>query len=87
MESSLAGRRSRWGFPYKVSWYTQVFGDGETPYALYLERGSHTLTLRVNLGQIAPTLRNVEDIVFSLNYPLPQDHHDHRHHPGRVPGL
>ena len=54
-------------FPYKVNWYIQSFGDGNTPYALYLEKGQHTLTLCVNLGEITTTLRHVESVIASLN--------------------
>jgi len=54
-------------FPYGISWQLKVLGDGE-PYEFYLAKGTHKITMEVTLGNIAETLRIVQDSVYKLNY-------------------
>lgn len=54
-------------FPYKLNWYMQTLGDGETPYRVYLEKGPHTLTLEIPAGPMADVLKGLNDNVRNLN--------------------
>lgn len=54
-------------FPYSANWYMKTLGD-ETPYQFYLTKGTHEIKLEVNLGNIAETLRNIDNDVYQLNY-------------------
>ena len=39
------------GFPYGTGWEYYVFGDGESPYYIWLDKGNHTLSLEVTVGE------------------------------------
>lgn len=54
------------GFQYCDDWKNMVFG-GDTPYAIYLEKGKHTLTLQVCLGEMADTLKEIKKSLLVLN--------------------
>jgi ABC-type glycerol-3-phosphate transport system substrate-binding protein len=54
-------------FPYSTEWYMKTLG-GDTPYQFYLTKGTHEIKLEVNLGNIAETLRNIDNDVYQLNY-------------------
>lgn len=54
-------------FNYSTSWETQTFGD-EEPYLFYLEEGKNEISLEVSLGNLAETVRTVEESVFNLNF-------------------
>lgn len=53
-------------FVYGRTWRTHVFGD-DAPYLFHLERGRHTVTLEITLGEMAPLLKRVESNVLELN--------------------
>lgn len=54
-------------FEYSGSWSSTVFEDenGE-PYKIYLEKGSHTLSLTVTMGPIAAVCGELDDLVYEL---------------------
>jgi ABC-type glycerol-3-phosphate transport system substrate-binding protein len=54
-------------FPYSANWYMKTMGD-DTPYQFYLTKGTHEIKLEVNLGDMANTLRNIDNDVYQLNY-------------------
>lgn len=54
-------------FPYHYDWYIQTVGDEDTPYLFYLTAGKHTLTLETVLGDIAASVRAVEESTYRLN--------------------
>lgn len=53
-------------FAYDDKWYTQIFG-GDTPYAFYLEEGTHEIKLQVTAGDLNEVLVEADDILVSLN--------------------
>lgn len=54
-------------FPYDSDWYMKVLGE-EDPYLFYFTKGTHQLTMEVTLGDVAETLRVMEECVYQLNY-------------------
>ena len=52
-------------FPYSAKWEFLKYG-GEDPYYLYLEKGSHTLSLEVTLGAMADYFYRLYGIVEKL---------------------
>lgn len=54
-------------FPYSVSWQSCTLGDGDEPYAIYLTKGTHTLTMTPTTGDIAPLMSRVDSVVDALN--------------------
>lgn len=54
-------------FPYSTDWYMKTLGDS-TPYQFYLTKGTHEIKLEVSLGEVASTLRNIDNDVYQLNY-------------------
>ena len=40
-------------FTYNPQWTTYTFGEGNTPYYVYLEAGDHTLSLTVTMGELS----------------------------------
>lgn len=54
-------------FPYDARWQVKTLGDAE-PFLFPLSRGTHEIALEATLGDMAETLRTVEDAVYSLNY-------------------
>lgn len=54
-------------FKYSTKYYNQVLGNGETPYLVYLEKGENTIRIESCLGALAEVVRNVDDILSSLN--------------------
>ncbi len=57
-----------WIFPYDSGWQCEWFADesGE-PYAIYLEKGVHTLRLTVTLGNYSEIISKAERILEELN--------------------
>ncbi len=60
-------------FDYKTGYQYTVAGrktaDGEMEnYKFYLTAGTHTLSLEACIGELASTYRDVENIVYQLNY-------------------
>ncbi len=56
-------------FPYSLDWAIQEFGAAENgePYLFYLTKGEHELKLEVTLGDIAPSVEELQGIVYELN--------------------
>lgn len=54
-------------FPYGVSWQSATLGGEETPYAIYLTKGTHTLTMTPTTGDMAPLMARVDSVVNDLN--------------------
>lgn len=53
-------------FPYGVSWQTATLGKDE-PYAIYLTKGTHTITMTPTTGDMAPLMARVDSVVNDLN--------------------
>lgn len=55
-------------FPNRSGWNIKELGDdtGE-PFLVYLTKGTHELKMEVTLGEMAPFLQAVQDIVYKLN--------------------
>lgn len=55
-------------FPYELKWAIKELGEetGE-PYLFYLEKGEHELKLEVTLGDLAPAVQSVQQMVYDLN--------------------
>lgn len=57
-----------WSFDYSGAWQTSFFADEEgNPYKFYLEKGSHTIRLRVGLGYYTEILALAEELLTELN--------------------
>lgn len=54
-------------FAYDPQWKMKVLGD-EEPWLFYLKKGAHEITMEVTLGDMAQTLRVIEESVYQLNY-------------------
>lgn len=54
-------------FPYDSRWKLKILG-GEEPWLFYLAKGTHEITMEVTLGDMAQTLRVIEESVYQLNY-------------------
>lgn len=52
-------------FPYNTKWDLLTFG-GETPYYVYLEEGTHTISLKVTLGSVADISRRLETLIYNV---------------------
>jgi ABC-type glycerol-3-phosphate transport system substrate-binding protein len=46
-------------FPYGNSWKNETLGKGAQPYWIYLEKGSHTLRLTVNVSNYRPLVEEL----------------------------
>ncbi|MGO4541520.1 extracellular solute-binding protein [Paenibacillus sp. 2TAB19] len=55
-------------FSYDLKWKVKELGD-ETgdPYLFYLKKGEHELKLEVTLGEVAPSIGEVQQIIYDLN--------------------
>lgn len=53
-------------FPYSRQWQVDLVG-GEEPYLFFFPAGVHQITMEVALGDLAETLRVLEDAVYELN--------------------
>lgn len=50
-------------FPYAASWKgTVLSGDDGEPYELYLEKGTHTLSLALTHSTVSPIVRGIENL-------------------------
>lgn len=61
------------GFPFGIGYHYTVLGGSdengeEIEYKFYLEKGQHTLSMEVVIGEMAEVSRQTEDIVYQLNY-------------------
>ncbi len=54
-------------FPYSANWYMKTLGD-KTPHQFYLAKGTHEIKLEAGLGDMADTLRNIDNDIYQLNY-------------------
>lgn len=54
-------------FPYDTAWQQLTVGDGGKPYLFRLEKGWHTLQLEVVLGELAPLVQQVDDLISQVN--------------------
>ncbi|NLZ55006.1 MAG: ABC transporter substrate-binding protein, partial [Thermoanaerobacteraceae bacterium] len=55
-------------FKFSNEYQMRVLGDDEeNPYLFYLEKGKHTLQMKVVLGELASLLRQVEGCLYELN--------------------
>lgn len=50
-------------FPYAASWEFYEFGNGETPYYIWLEAGDHTISLEVTMGAMSEYYYRLSEIV------------------------
>jgi len=53
-------------FPYHRNWQLDALG-GDEPFEFFFEAGRHEITMRLILGDIVEQIRDIEQIVFSLN--------------------
>ena len=56
-------------FTYSKKWRTEILGDGEKPYYIYLKAGEHTLTLTTKQGDVSSitaALQNDSDIMSQM---------------------
>ena len=57
-----------YGFSYKLNWRDEVFSDeNNEPYKFYLDKGTHTLRMKVVLGNMAGIIDEVRSSVYQLN--------------------
>lgn len=61
----LFSEASKVEFPYTTDWKYQVIGDTK-PYRIYLDKGIHSISLEVSLGDIADISRDLESLVFNI---------------------
>lgn len=55
-------------FPYALKWdITELGEETGKPYLFYLTKGEHELKLEVTLGDIAPSVQSVQQMVYDLN--------------------
>lgn len=54
-------------FNYTDKWRIDPLGDGEQPFVFYLEKGIHTVTMSVVMGDMAEVLRRVNNTLTGLN--------------------
>ncbi len=54
-------------FPYITKWKNIEFGGEEKPYAFYLKKGKHTISLTPALGEMGKKLSDMQDILTELN--------------------
>lgn len=50
-------------FPYAAAWDFYEFGDGETPYYIWLDEGEHTVSLEVTMGIMSEYYYRLSEIV------------------------
>ncbi len=60
-------------FAYKTGFQYVVAGDEDAegnrvPYKFYLTKGTHVLSLEASIGEMSETYRDVENIIYQLNY-------------------
>lgn len=57
---------SKMSFSYDNSWQINYFGGNE-PYQFYLTKGTHTIRMTVNLGEMSQALSQLNEIIEQLN--------------------
>lgn len=61
-------------FPFRRTWFMKTLGedrdeDGRVePFLFHLTKGTHTITMKTVSGDLAQTIRVVQDAVYRLNY-------------------
>ena len=53
-------------FNYGAGWQYFEFGNGEDPYYIYLDKGEHTLSLEVTLGELSEFYDRLNKVVTAL---------------------
>lgn len=53
-------------FSYKTGWRNYIFGDENEPYYIWLDKGSHTLSLEVTAGEQSEHFSRLSEIVNTL---------------------
>lgn len=56
-----------YAFEHSNDWRIQTLGTTDDPYMLYLEEGTHTLTMEVSLGNYGPIIGQVQSSINELN--------------------
>lgn len=55
-------------FNYDTAWHLETFSAGDNePYLFYLEKGKHTITMTVKLGDLGPVLEEIKDVIEVLS--------------------
>lgn len=55
------------GFSYSGSWKGIFFADGgKNPYKIYLEKGKHTVSLSVTMGELSQVCGRLDSLVYEL---------------------
>lgn len=54
-------------FPYKAGWYDLTLGNEDGDYCIYLEEGTHTLTLECTMGELADFVEKTQETIELLN--------------------
>lgn len=54
-------------FAFNQSWINLTLNNNGEPMLFYLDKGKHTITMDVQLGDVAKTLQIIEDSVYRLN--------------------
>ena len=55
------------GFQSCSDWKSLIFGDGETPYLLYLSTGQHVLTLEAVTGEFSDIISRAQALIDDFN--------------------
>jgi ABC-type glycerol-3-phosphate transport system substrate-binding protein len=53
-------------FQYDTAWQWKTFGNEDEPYQIYLEEGTHTLTMGVTISEMSDYYKRLSDIVEML---------------------
>ena len=54
-------------FDYDLKWKLKEFADDNgSPYLVYLEKGEHELAMEVSLGDLAPVVRDLNDVMYDV---------------------
>ncbi len=54
-------------FYYDDAWHTTAIGDGDSPYAVYLEAGDHTITMKAVIGDLGTLIADVQEYLSRMN--------------------
>lgn len=53
-------------FPYSTDWYMKILGN-DKPYLFYLKKGTHEIKVEAVPGDIADTMKRLDDVIYDLN--------------------
>jgi ABC-type glycerol-3-phosphate transport system substrate-binding protein len=54
-------------FGFNSGWRVETLGGADDPFLFWLPRGTHTIRMETILGDYAPLVREIEEIVLNLN--------------------